>query len=93
MVITQILYKIYLSRTLNGALAGWVAIIAGPDLTNHSTSMTIGAFVVVASLIVWLVLKVTVAIRIDEVTEASGSDTEECGMEAYPEFGHSSLIA
>jgi Amt family ammonium transporter len=43
MVLTQLLYKkIDLSIALNGALAGLVAITAGPDLTNHATSMIIG---------------------------------------------------
>ena len=150
MVLTQILYKkVDLSMALNGALAGLVAITAGPDLTNHATSMiigaiggalvvifvplldklkiddvvgsisvhlvagiwgtlcvgifglgtistqligivSIGAFVIVASSIVWVVLKATVGIRIDEEDEANGSDMAECGMEAYPEFGRGS---
>ena len=150
MVLTQILYKkVDLSMALNGALAGLVAITAGPDLTNHAISMiigaiggalvvisvplldklriddvvgaisvhlvagiwgtlcvgifgvstvstqligivSIGAFVIVASSIVWVVLKATVGIRIDEEDEANGSDMAECGMEAYPEFGHGS---
>ena len=150
MVLTQILYKkVDLSMALNGALAGLVAITAGPDLTNHAISMiigaiggalvvisvplldklriddvvgaisvhlvagiwgtlcvgifgvstvstqligivSIGAFVIVASSIVWVVLKATVGIRIDEEDEANGSDMAECGMEAYPEFGRGS---
>ena len=150
MVLTQLLYKkVDLSISLNGALAGLVAITAGPDLTNHATSMiigaiggalvvisvplldklkiddvvgaisvhlvagiwgtlcvgifgvgtvstqligivSIGAFVVVASSIVWVILKATVGIRIDEEDEANGSDMAECGMEAYPEFGRGS---
>ena len=150
MVLTQLLYKkVDLSIALNGALAGLVAITAGPDLTNHGTSMiigaiggalvvfsvplldklkiddvvgaisvhlvagiwgtlcvgifgvgtvstqligivSIGAFVVVASSIVWFILKATVGIRIDEEDEANGSDMAECGMEAYPEFGRGS---
>ncbi|MFB0992303.1 MAG: ammonium transporter, partial [Rhodospirillales bacterium] len=150
MVLTQLLYKkVDLSIALNGALAGLVAITAGPDLTNHATSMiigaiggalvvfsvplldklkiddvvgaisvhlvagiwgtlcvgifgvgtvstqligivSIGAFVIVASSIVWVVLKATVGIRIDEEDEANGSDMAECGMEAYPEFGRGS---
>ena len=150
MVLTQLLYKkVDLSMALNGALAGLVAITAGPDLTNHATSMiigaiggalvvisvplldklkiddvvgaisvhlvagiwgtlcvgifgvgtvstqligivSIGAFVVVASSIVWVILKATVGIRIDEEDEANGSDMAECGMEAYPEFGRGS---
>ena len=52
--------------------------------------IAIGAFVVVASSIVWLILKATVGIRIDEELEATGSDIAECGMEAYPEFGRGS---
>ncbi len=150
MILTQILYKkVDLSMALNGALAGLVAITAGPDLTNHLTStiigaiggvlvvisvplldklkiddvvgaisvhlvagiwgtlcvgifgsgsvMTqligiaaIGAFAIVASTIVWLILKATVGIRISEEDEHSGSDMAECGMEAYPEFGRGS---
>ena len=133
MVLTQLFYKkVDLSIALNGALAGLVAITAGPDLTNHATSMiigalggalvvisvhlvagiwgtlcvgifgvgtvstqligivSIGAFVVVASSIVWVILKATVGIRIDEEDEANGSDMAECGMEAYPEFGRGS---
>jgi Amt family ammonium transporter len=52
--------------------------------------VSIGAFVVVASSIVWVILKATVGIRIDEEDEANGSDMAECGMEAYPEFGRGS---
>ena len=150
MVLTQLLYKkVDLSMALNGALAGLVAITAGPDLTNHATSMiigaiggalvvifvplldklkiddvvgsisvhlvagiwgtlcvgifglgtistqligivSIGAFVVFASSIVWIILKATIGIRIGEEDEANGSDMAECGMEAYPEFGRGS---
>ena len=47
----------------------------------------IGAFVSVASAIVWLALKFTVGIRISEEEEMDGLDKAELGMEAYPEFG------
>jgi ammonium transporter, Amt family len=57
--------------TLGGQLAGLGAIFA---------------FVFVASLIVWMVLKAVVGIRVDEELEFSGQDMAECGMEAYPEF-------
>lgn len=150
MLLTQILYKkVDLSMALNGALAGLVAITAGPDLSHHGVSLligaiggvlvvvfvplldklkiddvvgaisvhlvagiwgtlcvgifgsgsvvtqitgivAIGAFAVITSSIVWLILKYTVGIRIDEEDEASGSDMAECGMEAYPEFGRGS---
>lgn len=49
--------------------------------------VAIGAFVFITSFIVWMVLKVTVGIRLSEEEEDAGSDTAELGMEAYPEFG------
>lgn len=43
MVLTQILYKkIDLTMCLNGALAGLVAITAGPDLQNHALAIVVG---------------------------------------------------
>ena len=57
--------------TLLGQLAGLAAIFA---------------FVFVASLIVWAVIKAAMGIRVDEEDEFSGLDMAECGMEAYPEF-------
>lgn len=38
------------------------------------------------SLVVWLILKVTMGIRVSEEEEMQGVDISECGMEAYPEF-------
>jgi len=66
--------------------------------TNADTSfvtqaigvLSIGAFVVVSSAIVWTVLKVTVGIRCSEEDEELGLDRAELGMEAYPEFGRGS---
>ena len=44
MVLTQLLYgKIDLTMCLNGALAGLVAITAGPDLQNHMLAIVVGA--------------------------------------------------
>ncbi|MEO0329292.1 MAG: ammonium transporter [Pseudomonadota bacterium] len=45
-----------------------------------------GAFTVVASGIVWTLLKVTIGIRVSEEDEALGLDKSEVGVEAYPEF-------
>ncbi len=45
-----------------------------------------GAFVVVTSAIVWLVLKYTIGIRVSEEEEMIGCDMMEIGMEAYPDF-------
>ena len=49
--------------------------------------LAIGAFTIVASTTVWLVLKYTVGIRVHEEDEMLGLDKAELGMEAYPEFG------
>jgi ammonium transporter, Amt family len=44
MLLTQVLYgKMDLTMCLNGALAGLVAITAGPDLQNHLLAIIIGA--------------------------------------------------
>ncbi len=52
--------------------------------------VAIGAFVSIASIIVWYALKQTVGIRLSDEDEARGGDLAELGMEAYPEFGHGS---
>jgi ammonium transporter, Amt family len=46
----------------------------------------IGAFVFIASMILWLILKAVVGIRVSEEAEIDGLDVDELGMEAYPEF-------
>ncbi|MGM0615778.1 MAG: ammonium transporter [Pseudomonadota bacterium] len=48
------------------------------------------AWVFIASLIVWLILKAVMGIRVTEEEEYEGVDIAECGMEAYPEFSASS---
>ncbi|SNY97690.1 ammonium transporter [Halomonas sp. hl-4] len=45
------------------------------------------AWVFIASLIVWLILKAIMGIRVSEEDEYEGVDIAECGLEAYPEFG------
>ena len=47
-----------------------------------------GAFTVVASAIVWFILKATMGIRISAEEEAVGLDKAEVGVEAYPEFSY-----
>ena len=48
--------------------------------------VSIFLWVFIASAIVWLILKVTMGIRLEEEDEALGADHVECGLEAYPEF-------
>lgn len=52
--------------------------------------LAIGAFVTVSSAVVWLALKATLGVRLDQEDEERGSDLAELGMEAYPEFGKGS---
>lgn len=44
------------------------------------------AWVFLASLIVWSIIKAVIGIRVSEEEEYEGVDLAECGMEAYPEF-------
>ncbi len=67
--------------------------ITNPDVSfgvQLTGVVAIGAFTLVASAIVWLVLKFTVGLRLSEEDEAMGTDTAELGLEAYPEFGKGS---
>ena len=67
-------------------------------LTNGDTNFaaqfigvaSIGAFVVVASLLFWLILRFTIGIRASAEEEMEGLDRSELGLEAYPEFGRGS---
>ena len=72
---------------------GTIAVIfTNPDAslgTQLYSIIVVGIFVVIASSVVWFVLKSTVGIRVDEEDEISGLDMAELGMEAYPEFGRS----
>lgn len=60
---------------------------SGSLVTQFIGIVAIGAFVFISSLIVWMILKVTMGIRVDEEAEMDGLDKSELGMEAYPEFG------
>jgi len=75
-------------------IAGIWGTMAVP-ITNDGASFVaqaigvgaIGAFVIVTSAVVWLLLKFTVGLRPSEEAEYAGLDTSELGLEAYPEFG------
>jgi ammonium transporter, Amt family len=73
---------------------GTVAVVFSNPETNIGSQLlgivAIGAWVVGASTVVWLGLKLTVGIRLDEESEAMGADQSELGLEAYPEFGSGS---
>jgi Amt family ammonium transporter len=72
-----------------GTLA--VGIFGGGDLVVQVIGIVaIGAFMLVTSAVVWLVLKYTMGVRVDDETEENGLDRSELGLEAYPEFGRGS---
>jgi Amt family ammonium transporter len=56
-------------------------------LTQLIGIVSIGAFTLVVSSVIWFVLKATMGIRVSEEEEALGLDKVEIGVEAYPEFG------
>ena len=60
-----------------------VACSSGLMVVDGSSFASI---VVVASSIVWLILKGVLGLRPTEEEEMSGLDVSELGMEAYPEF-------
>ncbi|MEL7182544.1 MAG: ammonium transporter [Pseudomonadota bacterium] len=74
-------------------IAGFWGTLVVPVYTDGASYMwqiigfvSIGAFVFITSLIVWVILKATMGIRVTEEAEIQGLDTSELGMEAYPEF-------
>ena len=62
----------------------------GSFLTQLYGVVVIGIYTVVASGIVWIVLKAAMGIRVSDEEEDSGLDRSELGLEAYPEFGRGS---
>ena len=70
----------------------WGTLIV--PLTNSDASysvqaigvVSVGIFTLVASGIIWSILKAVIGIRVDEDGEMVGLDKEELGIEAYPEF-------
>ena len=72
---------------------GTIAVVFTNSSANIGTQLyaivVVGVFVSAASAVVWLALKATVGLRVDEETEINGLDKSELGMEAYPEFTQS----
>ncbi len=68
MIVTQLMYKkIDLTMALNGALAGLVAITAGPDLQNHLMTAIIGA---IGGVLVVIAVPLFDKLKIDDVVGA-----------------------
>ena len=68
-----------------GTLA--VAIAAGGRVHIQLLGIVaIGAFVFIASYVIWRVMDVLLGIRVSPAVEALGQDAGELGIESYPEF-------
>ena len=69
---------------------GTIAVVlTNPDAslgTQLYSIIVVGIFTIVASGVVWFILKATMGIRVEEEDEINGLDMAELGMEAYPEF-------
>ena len=72
---------------------GTLAVCFTNSAASFSVQLTsiviVGAFVTVASAVVWLLLKAMFGLRVSEEAEITGLDRSELGMEAYPEFSGS----
>jgi Amt family ammonium transporter len=79
-----------LSVHLVAGIWGTMAVPITDDGASFVTQFTgvvaTGAFVMIASAIVWTVIKFTIGIRASEEEEFKGLDVTEIGMEAYPDF-------
>ncbi|MEM7521036.1 MAG: ammonium transporter [Pseudomonadota bacterium] len=69
---------------------GTIAVVLSNADANIGTQLygilVIAIYTVVASGVIWFILKMVVGIRVSEEAEITGLDTSELGMEAYPEF-------
>lgn len=77
---------VHLFAGIWGTLA---VVLTNPDATVGGQVISIvivGAFVIVTSAIVWIILKGIMGLRVSEEAEIQGLDMAELGMEAYPEF-------
>jgi len=78
--------------SVHGVVGMW-GLLAVP-LTNADATfgaqllglVSIFAWVFIASLIVWSIIKAIMGLRVSEEEEYEGVDVVECGLEAYPEF-------
>ncbi|NNE22820.1 MAG: ammonium transporter [Rhizobiales bacterium] len=77
---------VHLMAGIWGTLAVPLTNSDGSFLTQIIGVTAYAAFTIVASAIVWFVLKATMGIRASEDVEALGLDKVEVGVEAYPEF-------
>jgi Amt family ammonium transporter len=78
--------------SVHGVVGMWgllAVCLSNPDSSIGAQLLGLGTiftWVFLTSLVVWLIIKVTMGIRVSEEEEYEGVDIGECGLEAYPEF-------
>jgi Amt family ammonium transporter len=78
--------------SVHGVVGIWgllAVVLSDPESSLSAQLIGIGAifaWVFLTSGAVWLVLKLSLGIRVSEQEEYEGVDMGECGLEAYPEF-------
>ncbi|MFO7831433.1 MAG: ammonium transporter [Desulfuromonadaceae bacterium] len=78
--------SVHLVAGIWGTLAVPLCDSEASFVTQFIGVVAIGAFVVIASSLVWLLIKVTIGVRCDDKDEVVGLDVAEVGLEAYPDF-------
>ena len=81
---------VHLLAGIWGTLAVPITNPDGNFVTQAIGIAAVGAFMIVTSTLVWVILKYTIGIRASEEEETDGLDKAEIGLEAYPEFGQGS---
>ncbi|WP_172148498.1 MULTISPECIES: ammonium transporter [Pseudomonas] len=78
--------------SVHGVAGIWgllAVVLTNPDATLGAQLLGLAcifAWVFIASLIVWSIIKLVIGLRVTQEEEYEGVDIAECGMEAYPEF-------
>jgi Amt family ammonium transporter len=78
--------SVHLVAGIWGTLAVGLFTESATFITQLKGVVVIGAFVFVASFVVWYILKATMGLRVSKEEEINGLDLSETGLEAYPEF-------
>src|SRR5690606_3357980 len=78
--------------SVHGVVGIWGVLavcLSNPDASLSAQLLGLGvifAWVFATAFIAWMVVRLTVGLRVSEQEEYEGVDIGECGLEAYPEF-------
>ncbi len=77
---------VHLACGIWGTLAVPITNVETSFITQAIGVVSIGAFTVVTTLVVWVVIKAVMGVRITDAMEEIGIDQAETGLDAYPDF-------